>query len=272
MPGAHATGPVSRCRSSWSGPGCPRRRSATTSPRACSRPRRKLAANRFLYDERHVELVRLSGCFASAAASRSSAIAALLPELLPDLLDRPGGGVFRPGDVGDGCSPARPSRAAASCVGERVLHAAVAAFARHGYAEVTVDDVCRAAGIAKGSFYRYFASKEELFLAAARPPAPPRRRASSSALAGTLLTEEAGTALAEAIAPEVGDTPRPRRAGLAASVPAPRRSSGRSTRPSGWPLGDLAEDGVARGRRRRGPQRSGSRSRAWPGPRPPVTR
>ena len=39
---------------------------------------------------------------------------------------------------------------------------------QHGYAGVNVADICSAAGIAKGSFYRYFDSKEAIFLAAAR--------------------------------------------------------------------------------------------------------
>jgi AcrR family transcriptional regulator len=49
----------------------------------------------------------------------------------------------------------------------RLLRAGMAAFERHGFAEVRVDDVCRAAKVAKGSFYRHYRSKEELFFAAA---------------------------------------------------------------------------------------------------------
>ena len=37
---------------------------------------------------------------------------------------------------------------------------------RRGYLAVGVDDVCRAAGVKKGSFYYFFASKRELMLAA----------------------------------------------------------------------------------------------------------
>lgn len=37
---------------------------------------------------------------------------------------------------------------------------------RRGYAAVGVDDVCRAAGVKKGSFYYFFASKRDLMLAA----------------------------------------------------------------------------------------------------------
>src|SRR5207247_8661019 len=46
----------------------------------------------------------------------------------------------------------------------RLLAAAREAFARRGFGEVNVDELCRAAGIAKGSFYRHYRSKEELFL------------------------------------------------------------------------------------------------------------
>ena len=36
-----------------------------------------------------------------------------------------------------------------------------------GYAATTVDDICHAAGVTKGSFFHHFASKEELGIAAA---------------------------------------------------------------------------------------------------------
>jgi AcrR family transcriptional regulator len=51
---------------------------------------------------------------------------------------------------------------------DRLLSVARDAFARRGYAGVNVGDICEAAGIAKGSFYRYFESKDEIFVAAAR--------------------------------------------------------------------------------------------------------
>lgn len=37
-------------------------------------------------------------------------------------------------------------------------------FARYGLKRVTVDELCRGVGIAKGSFYAFFESKEDLFL------------------------------------------------------------------------------------------------------------
>ena len=42
-------------------------------------------------------------------------------------------------------------------------------LARQGFAATTVDQIASAAGVAKGTFYNYFASKEELALAALPP-------------------------------------------------------------------------------------------------------
>lgn len=45
----------------------------------------------------------------------------------------------------------------------RLLDAARVVFARHGYADTTVDLVVAEAGMARGSFYTYFESKVDLF-------------------------------------------------------------------------------------------------------------
>lgn len=37
-------------------------------------------------------------------------------------------------------------------------------FSRKGYEEVSVEEICRQAGVSKGGFYHHFSSKEELFL------------------------------------------------------------------------------------------------------------
>ena len=47
-----------------------------------------------------------------------------------------------------------------------ILNAARCVFARQGYAETIVDDIAGQAGIAKGTLYLYFKSKEEIYLAA----------------------------------------------------------------------------------------------------------
>ncbi len=49
---------------------------------------------------------------------------------------------------------------------EAILTSAVTLFAQHGYAGTEMEWIGQAAGVAKGTLYRYFTSKEELFLAA----------------------------------------------------------------------------------------------------------
>ncbi|MCA9651126.1 MAG: TetR/AcrR family transcriptional regulator [Myxococcales bacterium] len=48
---------------------------------------------------------------------------------------------------------------------ERLLQAGREGFPRVGLAKLTIADLAREAGIGKGSFYRFYDSKEELFLA-----------------------------------------------------------------------------------------------------------
>ena len=49
----------------------------------------------------------------------------------------------------------------------RLIDAAIDAFGRSGYRDVSVRSLCARAGVAKGTFYRYFRDKDALFLAAA---------------------------------------------------------------------------------------------------------
>jgi AcrR family transcriptional regulator len=46
---------------------------------------------------------------------------------------------------------------------DRVLHAAIEEFSRHGFHNVTIDAIARRARLAKGTVYLYFESKEDLF-------------------------------------------------------------------------------------------------------------
>ncbi len=48
-----------------------------------------------------------------------------------------------------------------------VLDAAIAVIRAKGYADTTVDDICRTGGVTKGTFFHYFKSKEDMALAAA---------------------------------------------------------------------------------------------------------
>jgi len=49
----------------------------------------------------------------------------------------------------------------------RLLDAALHVIRAKGYAATTVDDICRAAGVTKGSFFHHFKGKDELALSAA---------------------------------------------------------------------------------------------------------
>lgn len=48
---------------------------------------------------------------------------------------------------------------------ERLIEAGISLLWQHGYRSVSVDDLCAAAGVKKGSFYHYFAGKEDLAVA-----------------------------------------------------------------------------------------------------------
>jgi TetR/AcrR family transcriptional repressor of nem operon len=50
----------------------------------------------------------------------------------------------------------------------RLLDAALTVIRTKGYADATVDELCRAAGVSKGSFFHHFADKEALAIAAAQ--------------------------------------------------------------------------------------------------------
>ena len=49
----------------------------------------------------------------------------------------------------------------------KLLNAALNVIRAKGYAAATIDDICHAAGVTKGSFFHHFKSKDELALSAA---------------------------------------------------------------------------------------------------------
>jgi AcrR family transcriptional regulator len=59
-----------------------------------------------------------------------------------------------------------PGRQKSPAKREEILAAAVAEFAHRDFHEVLMDDVAARAGVGKGTLYRYFPTKEELFVAA----------------------------------------------------------------------------------------------------------
>jgi AcrR family transcriptional regulator len=65
----------------------------------------------------------------------------------------------------------------------RLLAAAEELFGQRSYGKTTVADICARAGMATGSFYAYFASKEEIFAAVVRGLNTDLRSAMKAALA-----------------------------------------------------------------------------------------
>ncbi len=126
----------------------------------------RASANRFLYDERHIRALRLI----EALRRRRRMPLPVVRRILPDLLAMEGDEAFRQ-EMWDRAVDVRTRGRAARTPEARLLDAALDAFARRGYGEVNIDDLCRASRIAKGSFYRHHRSKEELFLAVARAAA-----------------------------------------------------------------------------------------------------
>jgi AcrR family transcriptional regulator len=121
---------------------------------------RRVAANRFAYDDRHVVGLKLI----RTLRERRGLSLPMIRRILPELLRLEGEEAFSP-EIWD--RVLAPRLSARRLPSNRLLEAAKDAFTHRGYADVNVDDICRAAHIAKGSFYRHFDSKEDLFLAAA---------------------------------------------------------------------------------------------------------
>src|SRR6266496_697990 len=128
------------------------------------RPKR-LAPNRFTYDERHVQGLKLI----RSLRDRRGLSLPLIKRILPELLQLETTEAFLP-EMWDRALAPRLSRRT-RMPSARLLEAAKEAFCRRGYDAVNVDEICRAARIAKGSFYRHYRSKEELFFAAAEAAA-----------------------------------------------------------------------------------------------------
>jgi AcrR family transcriptional regulator len=123
----------------------------------------ELASNRFLYDDGHVEALNVIRLLRERRNMPLETIREALPELLA--FSREGG--FST-DTWDEAIDAYLERSGPAVVSARLVATAREAFAQHGYAGVNVADICSAADVAKGTFYRYFDSKEAIFLAAAR--------------------------------------------------------------------------------------------------------
>jgi AcrR family transcriptional regulator len=159
----------------------------------------RIGRNRFLYDERHVRALTLVRLLRERRGLPLPAIR----KVLPDLLELEENQAFRP-EMWDQVAGVRLSHSVRRSPGVRLLAAAMDAFARRGFADVNVDDICHAARIAKGSFYRHFRSKEELFFAAVDAARKEVAESFGRAVGGTAEPAEgAAEALARALEPRL---------------------------------------------------------------------
>jgi AcrR family transcriptional regulator len=108
---------------------------------------RKNGGNRLLYDERHVDALRAIRLLRDRRGVPLEEIGRMLPELLAD----PNGALLEE----------KPESAVTAA--RRVIDAAIELFRTKSYADVTVSEIAETAGVAKGSVYRHFSSKEALF-------------------------------------------------------------------------------------------------------------
>ena len=118
-------------------------------------PPDRTATNRFAYDDRHVVAVGLIRRMRQRGHTLDEVHHAL-PELW-------GEGGCRDTAVDDFLARQQSPRGART----RLIDAAIEAFAQQGYGEVTIASVCSRAQVAKGTFYRHFENKDELFVATA---------------------------------------------------------------------------------------------------------
>ncbi len=159
-------------------------------------PAKRASRNRFLYDERHVRALRL----VRLLRGRRGLALPVIRRLLPELLALEEAEAFRP-EMWDRLVDLRTIRSGRRPAGLRLLDAGVEAFGRHGYAEVNVEDLCRLARIAKGSFYHHYRSKEDLFVATAEAAAARAAEAFAADAAAGGDEGAAAAALANAIEP-----------------------------------------------------------------------
>ena len=115
----------------------------------------RVAPKRFLYGPGHVDALRVI----RGLRERQLLPLSKIGEMLPDILDN-----LASGSEHDTESVLEGRRRPA--VAERILDVAIEAFGLHSYGEVSVADLCAGAGVAKGTFYRHFDSKSEVFLRA----------------------------------------------------------------------------------------------------------
>lgn len=145
---------------------------------------------RYRYGDEHVRALRLIRRLRERRGLSLEQIGTILPQLLASQQE-----AFRPAmwdRVLGARTSADPTRAA-------LVDVAVVELARRPFDEVTVGDLCAAAGVGKGTFYRYFQSKEAAFVAAAGAAAD--RVGNAVTVAEAADARAVGDALHDALAP-----------------------------------------------------------------------
>lgn len=115
----------------------------------------RIAPKRFLYGPEHVDALRVI----RGLRQRQRLSLAKIAEVLPEILANRGPGLME--------EPLLGGEPQGSLVAERILDVAIEAFGLHSYGEVSVADLCGGADVAKGTFYRHFDSKGQVFVRAA---------------------------------------------------------------------------------------------------------
>ncbi len=123
----------------------------------------KITPNKFLYDERHVEAVLLVRLFRERRQLSIEAIKRLISDLLPDLHGLKDTGTFRP-EMWKTILDSPSHKIGSDNTKQRLLQAGLDQISQIGFDDLTIDDVCRKAEVAKGTFYNYFTSKEDFFI------------------------------------------------------------------------------------------------------------
>ena len=154
----------------------------------------KASPKRFIYDDRHVHGLRLIRTLRHRRRLPLAEIRRIMPQLLYLQEEE----AFRAELWDKALAPSRRRHPA-----QRILTAAKEAFVRRGYSDVNVDEICEAAHVAKGSFYRHYRSKEALFFATIRSVTDDALAKLSGSIAGTgpMGAEAAGVALAAELRP-----------------------------------------------------------------------
>jgi len=95
-------------------------------------------------------------------SKRRNITLAQIKKILPGLMRASSGEAFLP-EMWDELVETRLSSMLEKTPKNRLLKAAITELSKHGFSEMSVESLCLTAKVPKGSFYRYFESKEDLY-------------------------------------------------------------------------------------------------------------